>query len=141
MNYSRRLTWSAAILALFVISEPAIAQTLGAIKSRGAVNCGVSEGLYGFSARDDKGNWSGFDVEFCRALAAAIFNDASKVNYTPLEASGQFKALQAGTIDVLSRNTTWTMSREVELGLSFAAANYYDGQGFLLRRAMNKDFL
>ena len=139
MNYSRRLTWSAAILALFVISEPAIAQTLGAIKSRGAVNCGVSEGLYGFSARDDKGNWSGFDVEFCRALAAAIFNDASKVNYTPLEASGQFKALQAGTIDVLSRNTTWTMSREVELGLSFAAANYYDGQGFLVRRAMNKD--
>jgi general L-amino acid transport system substrate-binding protein len=112
---------------------------LKAVKDRGAVNCGVSEGLYGFSSRDDKGNWSGFDVDLCRALSAAIFNDASKVNYVPLSASRRFEALQSGSIDVLSRNTTWTMSREVELGLSFAATNYYDGQGFLVRRAMNKE--
>ena len=112
---------------------------LKAVKDRGALNCGVSEGLYGFSARDDKGNWSGFDVDLCRAIAAAIFNDAGKVNYTPLDASRRFEALQSGSIDVLSRNTTWTMSREIELGLSFAATNYYDGQGFLVRRAMNKD--
>ena len=121
------------------VAGPANAQMLQAVKDRGALNCGVSEGLYGFSARDGKGNWSGFDVDLCRAIAAAIFNDTSKVNYTPLEASRRFQALQSGSIDVLSRNTTWTMSREIELGLSFAATNYYDGQGFLIRRAMNKD--
>ena len=126
-------------LATACLSGPAEAQTLKAVKDRGMLNCGVSEGLYGFSARDDKGNWSGFDVDLCRAIAAAIFNDASKVNYTPLEASRRFQALQSSSIDVLSRNTTWTMSREIELGLSFAATNYYDGQGFLVRRAMNKD--
>ena len=115
------------------------ADVLKAVKDRGALNCGVSEGLYGFSARDSNGNWSGFDVDLCRAVAAAIFNDASKVNYVPLAASRRFEALQSGSIDVLSRNTTWTMSREVELGLNFAAINYYDGQGFLVRRAMNKE--
>jgi general L-amino acid transport system substrate-binding protein len=126
-------------LAAACLAGAAEAQTLKTVKDRGALNCGVSEGLYGFSARDDKGNWSGFDVDLCRAIAAAIFNDASKVNYTPLAASRRFQALQSSSIDVLSRNTTWTMSREIELGLSFAATNYYDGQGFLVRRAMNKD--
>jgi general L-amino acid transport system substrate-binding protein len=126
-------------LAATCIAGAANAQVLKAVQDRGTLNCGVSEGLYGFSARDDKSNWSGFDVDLCRAISAAIFNDASKVNYIPLEASRRFQALQSGTIDVLSRNTTWTMSREVELGLSFAATNYYDGQGFLVRRAMNKD--
>ena len=115
------------------------AQTLKSVKDRGALNCGVSEGLYGFSARDDNGNWSGFDVDLCRAIAAAIFNDAGKVNYTPLDTANRFRALQSGSIDVLARNTTWTMSREIELGLSFAATSYYDGQGFLVRRAMNKE--
>jgi general L-amino acid transport system substrate-binding protein len=114
-------------------------QVLKAVKDRGTLNCGVSEGLYGFSARDSNGNWRGFDVDLCRAIAAAIFNDTSKVTYVPLDASRRFEALQSGSIDVLSRNTTWTMSREVELGLSFAATNFYDGQGFLARRAMNKD--
>jgi general L-amino acid transport system substrate-binding protein len=135
------VTYLAVLLSLAAacISGTANAQTLKAIKDRGALNCGVSEGLYGFSARDDKGNWSGFDVDFCRAIAAAIFNDASKVNYTPLATSSRFEALQSGSIDVLSRNTTWTMSREIELGLSFAATSYYDGQGFLVRKAMNKD--
>jgi general L-amino acid transport system substrate-binding protein len=122
------------------VAVPADAQqTLKAVKDRGTLNCGVSEGLYGFSARDDKGVWAGFDVDFCRALAAAIFNDASKVNYVPLDASARFRALQQGNIDVLSRNSTWTMSREAELGLVFAGITYYDGQGFLVSRSLNKD--
>ena len=132
--------WAGLIsLAAACIAGTASAQMLKTVKDRGALNCGVSEGLYGFSARDANGNWSGFDVDLCRAIAAAIFNDAGKVNYTPLEASRRFEALQSGAIDVLSRNTTWTMSREIELGLSFAATNYYDGQGFLVRRATNKE--
>jgi general L-amino acid transport system substrate-binding protein len=135
------MTSLACLLSLTAacITGAANAQVLKTAKDRGALNCGVSEGLYGFSARDAKGNWNGFDVDLCRAIAAAIFNDASKVNYTPLEASRRFEALQSGAIDVLSRNTTWTMSREIELGLSFAATNYYDGQGFLVRRAANKE--
>jgi general L-amino acid transport system substrate-binding protein len=127
------------LFALFSGITSARAQVLKAIKDRGAVNCGVSSGLYGFSARDDKGNWSGFDVELCRALAAAIFNDSSKVNFTPLEAGSRLEVLQSGAIDVLSRNTTWTLSREVGFGLMFAATTYYDGQGFLVRRASNKE--
>ena len=142
MNSWRAVTiFSLPLLSLVAIpvATAANAQVLKAVKDRGALNCGVSEGLYGFSARDSSGNWSGFDVDLCRAIAAAIFNDASKVNYVPLDAGHRFEALQSGSIDVLSRNTTWTMSREVELGLSFAATNYYDGQGFLVRRAMNKE--
>ncbi len=142
MNCWRPITAFFAVLVSIMAASDAMAantDVLKAVKDRGAVNCGVSEGLYGFSSRDDKGSWSGFDVDLCRALSAAIFNDASKVNYIPLSASRQFEALQSGSIDVLSRNTTWTMSREVELGLSFAATNYYDGQGFLVRRAMNKE--
>src|SRR6059058_2670127 len=100
-----------ASLALF-IATAADAQVLKTVKDRGALNCGVSEGVYGFSARDSNGNWSGFDVDLCRAIAAAIFNDASKVNYIPLDANRRFEVLQSGNIDVLSRNTTWTMSRE-----------------------------
>src|SRR5512136_1158156 len=134
-------TFSLVLLSLVAvtIAKTASAQVLKTVKDRGALNCGVSEGLYGFSARDSNGNWNGFDVELCRAIAAAIFNDTSKINYVPLDANHRFEALQLGSIDVLSRNTTWTMSREVELGLSFAATNYYDGQGFLVRRAMNKE--
>jgi general L-amino acid transport system substrate-binding protein len=128
-----------AFAATFIITAPANAQTLKSVQDRGALNCGVSEGLYGFSARDKTGNWIGFDVEMCHAIAAAIFNDASKIKYVPLDASRRFEALQSGSIDVLSRNTTWTLSREVELGLSFAATSYYDGQGFLVRRDLNKE--
>ncbi len=134
-------TFLVVLLSLVAVrlATAADSEVLKAVKNRGALNCGVSEGLYGFSARDKEGNWSGFDVDLCRAIAAAIFNDASKVNYTPLESSRRFEGLQSGSIDVLSRNTTWTMSREIELGLSFTATNYYDGQGFLVRRAMNKE--
>jgi general L-amino acid transport system substrate-binding protein len=134
------LVLPAAILAaLLSLGAGAHAQILKAVKDRGTLNCGVSEGVNGFSARDGNGKWTGFDVDFCRAIAAAIFNDATKVNYVPLDANRRFEALQSGTIDVLSRNTTWTISREVNLGLEFAATNFYDGQGFLVRRDMNKE--
>lgn len=116
-------------------ASPAAAQaTLKAVKERGAVRCGVSEGLPGFSAKDAKGEWSGLDVDLCRALAAAIFDDPSKVAFTPLSTENRFVALASGTIDVLSRNTTWTLTREAGLGLQFAAVTYYDGQGFLVRK-------
>jgi general L-amino acid transport system substrate-binding protein len=126
-------------IALTAGASPATAQTLKQVKDRGTLNCGVSEGLYGFSARDDKGAWSGFDVDMCRAIAAAVFNDPSKVNFVPLDASARFRSLQQGNIDVLSRNSTWTMSRETELGLIFTGITYYDGQGFLIPRSLNKD--
>ena len=114
--------------------HPAHTQTLNAVKERGTLNCGVSQGLLGFSSMDDKDAWTGFDVDICRAVAAAIFGDPSKVTFMPLDASARFTALQSNEIDVLSRNSTWTMSRENSLGLMFAGVAYYDGQGFLLRR-------
>ena len=123
-----------AVMAL--ATAGAHAQTLKAVKDRGALNCGVSQGLYGFSIADDKGNWSGLDVDFCRALAAAIFNDASKVKFVPLSTGERFQALQSGVIDVLARNSTWTMSRETDLKLNFTGVIYYDGQGFMVRNAL-----
>ena len=139
-----RHTWlcagGAALAALLAgaVGTPAAAegQTLKAVKERGELVCGVSEGLPGFSAKDAKGEWSGFDVDFCRALATAIFNDPAKIRFVPLNADQRFAALQSGAIDVLSRNSTWTMAREAELKLVFPAVTYYDGQGFLVRRAM-----
>src|ERR1700730_8708576 len=110
------------------------AQTLKAVKDRGSLICGVSQGLPGFSNPDDKGNWTGLDVDFCRAIAAAIFNDASKVKYTPLSAKDRFEPLKTSEIDVLSRNTTWILSRDVLF--NFAGVNYYDGQGFMVRKAL-----
>ncbi|MFG1411785.1 amino acid ABC transporter substrate-binding protein [Xanthobacter sp. VTT E-85241] len=111
--------------------------TLKDVIARGALNCGVTQGLPGFSNPDDKGNWTGIDVDFCRAVAAAIFGDATKVKYSPLSAKDRFTALQSGGIDVLSRNTTWTMSRDTTLGFNFAGVMYYDGQGFLVRKSLN----
>lgn len=113
------------------------AQTLKAIKERGTLICGVGPGLLGFSSRDERGTWTGFDVDFCHALAATIFNDVSKIQFVSLETADRLSALQSGKVDVLSRNTTWTMSREAALGLNFAAVTYYDGQGFLVRRTLN----
>jgi general L-amino acid transport system substrate-binding protein len=141
MNRTATLSTLAGLtcLAAALAAAPAAAQTLKTVKDRGTLNCGVSEGLYGFSARDDKGAWAGFDVDLCRALAAAIFDDPGKVSYTPLDAGARFEALRSGKIDVLSRNSTWTMSRESELGLSWAAISYYDGQGFLVPRSIKKD--
>ena len=119
--------------------QPASAQTLKAVKDRGVLVCGVGQGLAGFSIPDDKGNWSGFDVDLCRALAAAIFNNPNQVRYVPLTAATRFSALQSKAIDVLSRNSTWTMSRDTELGLSFPVTTYYDGQGFIVPRSLNVD--
>jgi general L-amino acid transport system substrate-binding protein len=120
-----------------ILATEASAQTLQAVKQRGTLICGVSNGVIGFSSRSERGEWSGLDVDFCRALAAAIFNDAGKVQYVPLSASDRFQALQSKQIDVLSRNSTWTLSRETELGLAFAGVTFYDGQGLMLRRARN----
>jgi general L-amino acid transport system substrate-binding protein len=126
----------AALALIAFTATTASAQTLKAVQDRGQLICGVSEGLPGFSAKSDKGEWSGLDVDFCRALAAAIFNDATKVQFVPLSAEGRFAALQSKKIDVLSRNSTWTMGRETGLGLIFAAVSYYDGQGFMVRKAL-----
>jgi general L-amino acid transport system substrate-binding protein len=123
-------------LALAGLATTASAQTLKTVKDRGVLSCGVSQGLPGFSAPDDKGNWAGFDVDMCRAIAAAIFNDPTKVKYVPLSAKDRFTALQSGEIDVLSRNTTWTLSRDTSLGVNFAGITYFDGQGFLVRKAL-----
>lgn len=108
--------------------------TLDAVKSKGFVQCGVSTGLPGFSSADDKGRFTGIDVDMCRAVAAAIFGDAEKVKYNPLTAKERFTALQSGEIDMLPRNTTWTYTRDTSLGLNFTGVNYYDGQGFLVNK-------
>jgi general L-amino acid transport system substrate-binding protein len=128
-----------ASLAFVLAGLPAFAQTLKAVNERGTLNCGVSQGLLGFSSKDDKNAWTGFDVDICRAVAAAIFGDPAKVAFVPLDAAARFAALQSNQIDVLSRNSTWTMSRESSLGLMFAGVAYYDGQGFLLRRDAKVD--
>lgn len=114
----------------------ASAQTLNTVKQRGILNCGSNTGLAGFGLPDAQGNWTGLDVEFCRALAAAIFNDPAKVKFVPLSAKDRFTALQSGDVDVLVRNTTWTSSRDTSLGLNFSVVNYYDGQGFMVRKAL-----
>jgi general L-amino acid transport system substrate-binding protein len=130
----KRVLFALIAAAGLAAVSPANAALLDQIKSKGFVQCGVSQGLPGFSNPDDKGSWTGLDVDVCRAIAAAIFDDATKVRYTPLTAKDRFTALQSGEIDVLSRNTTWTLSRDTSLGLNFAGVNYYDGQGFLIRK-------
>jgi len=126
-----------AIAMLFAFAtQAAWSQTLKTVKDRGELVCGANGTLAGFGMPDPQGNWVGFDVDFCRAIAAAIFNDPTKVKFIPLTAADRFTALQSGEIDVLSRNTTWTMSRDTSLGVDFAAVNYYDGQGFMVRKAL-----
>ena len=115
----------------------ASAGTLDDVRQHGFVQCGVSQGLMGFSVPDAQNNWTGMDVDFCRAIAAAVLGDATKVKFTPLTAKERFTALQSGEIDVLSRNTTWTMSRDTSLGLKFAGIMYYDGQGFIVNSKKN----
>ncbi|MBF0334739.1 MAG: amino acid ABC transporter substrate-binding protein [Alphaproteobacteria bacterium] len=127
-----------AVAALGLAATPAMAgATFDAVKAKGFVQCGVNLGLHGFSAPDDRGNWSGLDVDLCRAVAAAMFGDSTKVKYTPLSAQQRLPALQSGEIDVLARNTTWTLSRDSANGLNFAAVNFYDGQGFMVPTKLN----
>ena len=118
------------------LSLGAQAGTLEDVQKRGTVSCGVGTGLAGFSQKDENGVWSGLDVDVCRAVAAAVLGDASKVQYKPLTAKERFTALQSGEIDILSRNTTWTHTRDTSLGLNFAGVNYYDGQGFMVSKAL-----
>ncbi len=122
---------------LFLAGSAAAQSTLDAVRAKGFVQCGVNTGLAGFSQPDSKGVWRGIDVDACRAVAAAVFGDASKVRYTPLTAQQRFTALQSGEVDVLSRNTTWTLSRDTSLGLNFVGVNYYDGQGFMVPKKLN----
>jgi len=126
------LVVAAAIAAAAVTYERYDTKTLKRTIRRDAVLCGVNKGLPGFSTPDDKGNWSGFDVDFCRAVAAAIFDDPSKVKFVPLDANERFKELQSRKVDILSRNSTWSMSRETNYDLYFPAVAYYDGEGFMV---------
>ncbi|BCE00434.1 amino acid ABC transporter substrate-binding protein [Marinicellulosiphila megalodicopiae] len=118
------------------LSFSATAGTLDDVKTRGTLSCGVSTGLAGFSQKDEKGQWSGLDVDSCKAVAAAVLGDANKVQYKPLTAKERFTALQSGEIDILARNTTWTITRDASLGLNFAGVNYYDGQGFMVQSSL-----
>jgi general L-amino acid transport system substrate-binding protein len=126
----------AAAGALAVLALPASAATLDQVKAKGYVQCGVSQGVIGYSAPNDKGEWAGFDIDFCRAIAAAIFNDPSKAKFTPLSTKDRFTALQSGEIDILTRNTTWTLDRDTKLGFNFVGTTYYDGQGFMVKKSM-----
>jgi general L-amino acid transport system substrate-binding protein len=128
---------AAAVAALATMTSAASAQTrtLDTVKQRGQVVCGVHTGLPGFGAPDDKGVWSGLDVDYCRSIAAAVLGDAKKTKFTVTTTKDRFTALQSGEVDVLTRNTTWTISRDSSLGLSFAGINYFDGQGFMVKKS------
>jgi len=122
---------------LFLVPVLALAgQTLDAVKERGFVQCGVNTGLPGFSNADEAGKWTGLDADVCRAIAAAVLGDAEKVRFTPLTAKERLTALQSGEVDVLSRNTTWTLTRDTSLGINFTGVTYYDGQGFMVSKSL-----
>src|SRR5438309_5153550 len=133
------LAIAVALGAAAITYERYDTKTLKRTIRRDAVLCGVNKGLPGFSIPDDKGNWTGFDVDFCRAVTAAIFNDPAKAKFISLEASERFKELQNRKIDILSRNSTWSMARETSNDLYFPAVAYYDGEGFMLPRGRNID--
>ncbi|CAG0911705.1 unnamed protein product, partial [Cyprideis torosa] len=137
MHFFRKLFGTLATSTLlFGGIVGANAATLDDVKDRGVLQCGVNQGLTGFANKGPNG-WRGFDVDFCRAVAAAVLGDDTKVEYVPVSADERFKALQSGKIDVLSRNSTWTLSREASLGLTFAGISYHDGQGFMVPRSAN----
>ncbi len=138
MSKLKYLTGVASAVALLLANNAyaASGDTLSAIKKKGFIACGVNDGLPGFSAPNAKGVWEGMDVDVCRAMAAAVFSDASKVKYIPLGGKERFTALQSGEVDVLSRNTTWTLTRDATLGLKSTAVTYYDGQGFLVKKSL-----
>ena len=127
----------AATALAMVATAAAAATTLESVKQKGVLTCGSNPSLPGFGAPDDKGNWTGLDVELCRAIAAAVLGDSTKVKFVPLSAKDRFTALQSGEIDVLARNGTWTLSRDTVLGLNWTGANYYDGQAFMVRKKLN----
>jgi general L-amino acid transport system substrate-binding protein len=122
-----------------IAASAASAATLDDVKSKGFIQCGVNTSLIGFASPDEQNNWNGLDVDFCRAVAAGIFNDGQKVKFSPLTAKDRFAALASGEVDILSRNTTWTMSRDTSLGLKFVGVMYYDGQGFMVKKSLGVD--
>ena len=126
----------ACAIAFTLAVSAATAQTLATVKARGVITCGSNTGMGGYGIADRQGNWTGFDVDFCRALAAAIFDDPAKVKFIPTTGQNRFTALQSGDVDVLNRNTTWTLARDTSLGLNFTGTTYYDGQGFIVRKAL-----
>ena len=138
-KHLKQLTSLVAMIAVvFAFTTEAMAKkskTLKNTQKKGFVRCGVSQGLPGFSNADASGNWTGIDVDVCRAVAAAVLGDANKVKFTPLSAKERFTALTSGEIDILSRNTTWTLSRDADIGLTFVGVNFYDGQGFMVRKS------
>ena len=134
MNW--KIAAAGAALAVAVAGPAYAGPTLDSVKQKGFVQCGVNTALAGFGAPNDKGEWSGLDVDLCRAVAAAVFGDATKVKYTPTTAKERFTALQSGEVDLLARNTTWTLSRDTGLGFDFAGVNYSDGQGFMVRESL-----
>jgi general L-amino acid transport system substrate-binding protein len=133
MNHLKTLVAGVALLVGMSTAAHA-ASTLESVKAAGKVKCGVNTGLAGFAAPNDQGVWAGLDIDLCRAVAAAVLGDATKVEYKPLNAEQRFTALQSGEVDLLARNSTWTLSRDSQLGLDFVAVNYYDGQGFMVRK-------
>ena len=122
------------LAATALLAGYASAATLDDVKARGELNCGVNTGLVGFAAPDANGNWQGFDVAICKAVAAAVLGDATKIKYVPTTSETRFTALASGEIDVLARNTTWTFSRDTDLAFTFTGVNYYDGQGFMVKK-------
>ncbi len=137
MKPMKPLLAATAVFSMFAAGHALAQSTLDAVSKKGFVQCGVNVGLAGFSQPDSRGVWRGIDVDVCRAVAAAVFGDSNKVRYTPLTAQQRFTALQSGEVDVLSRNTTWTITRDTSLGLNFVGVNYYDGQGFMVPRKLN----
>jgi general L-amino acid transport system substrate-binding protein len=131
-----KLLASVAAVASMAVIGAAGAATLDDVKAAGKLKCGVTTGLAGFGAPDNNGEWHGLDVDLCKAVAAAVFGDPSKVEYKPLSAEVRFTALQSGEVDMLARNSTWTLSRDSQLGLDFVAVNYYDGQGFMVKKGL-----
>ncbi|MGI9303542.1 MAG: amino acid ABC transporter substrate-binding protein [Gammaproteobacteria bacterium] len=135
MNQLKAVAAGAALVAA-AVAGGVQAATVDTVKEKGFVQCGASQGVPGFSNPDQSGNWTGIDVDVCRAVAAAVLGDAGKVKYAPLSAKERFTALQSGEVDMLSRNTTWTLVRDTALGLNFTGVNYYDGQGFMVPKKL-----
>ncbi|MEO0673293.1 MAG: transporter substrate-binding domain-containing protein, partial [Pseudomonadota bacterium] len=136
MKSTLKLALAAAVAVAGTASAAFAGEALDAIKKRGELVCGVNTGLGGFALPDSQGKYTGLDVDVCKAVAAAILGDAEKVKYVPLTAQQRFTALQSGEIDMLSRNTTWTLTRDTSLGLNFAGVSYYDGQGFMVPKKL-----
>ena len=132
----KKLPWILSLLVSALASVAVHAATLDDVKARGKLLCGVNTGLLGFASKGADGSWAGFDVDFCKAVAAAVLGDATKVDYVPLNAKERFDALKSGAVDVLARNTTWTMERETKFPLRFVGVNYMDGQGFMVNKAL-----